>query len=328
MEKDDDLFTFDSFINDVLSAKGNVPGAVDVNVIARKGDAKLRLEARLAIKEARKKRQQEYVMQRKRRLLLEQRKKKKKSEIRKGLGKTNVITRSMVPAIVDKPAPSTTERYFLSTTMKKNRCLTCSEMKDTECFYSPSKMLTPSMYLTTCISCLHEKHNNQSMSSAFGCMWQNLKRNANTRGIEFELTREQLEEIYERQQHRCNYTGWRIDPFTRRRWERKGEINQYVPWGRFNIHKASLDRIDPSKGYTIDNVHLVSLHINKAKLDLTDSHFVQMCADVVRTYSERKQPAQAPLAVPLSEFVLPTLRAAPGEDVPEQQPMADHSNKE
>jgi hypothetical protein len=59
----------------------------------------------------------------------------------------------------------------------------------------------------------------------------------------------------------------------------------------YNLYKnrASLDRIDPKRGYTRDNVHLVCTYINHAKSDLSHEHFVELCRDIVNVADQRKQ---------------------------------------
>lgn len=42
----------------------------------------------------------------------------------------------------------------------------------------------------------------------------------------------------------------------------------------------SIDRIDNNKGYSIDNVQLVSQRVNKAKSTMTDEEFIIMCCNV------------------------------------------------
>ena len=43
---------------------------------------------------------------------------------------------------------------------------------------------------------------------------------------------------------------------------------------------ASLDRIDSSKGYTIDNVQWVHKKVNMMKKDMSDSEFIAWCNEI------------------------------------------------
>lgn len=46
--------------------------------------------------------------------------------------------------------------------------------------------------------------------------------------------------------------------------------------------KASVDRIDSSKGYTMDNIQIVAACVNMAKSDGTDKELIEMCKAIVK----------------------------------------------
>ncbi len=48
----------------------------------------------------------------------------------------------------------------------------------------------------------------------------------------------------------------------------------------------SVDRIDPKKGYTKDNIQIVSLWYNIAKLSWEEELFIEMCRKVVQKHGE------------------------------------------
>lgn len=50
---------------------------------------------------------------------------------------------------------------------------------------------------------------------------------------------------------------------------------------------ASLDRIDSSKGYIINNIQWVHKNINKMKNKLSNNEFIQMCQDVSEYNKEK-----------------------------------------
>ena len=50
--------------------------------------------------------------------------------------------------------------------------------------------------------------------------------------------------------------------------------------GRSHYNDASVDRIDSSKGYTIDNVQWVHKHINFMKRTYSQDYFIEMCKKV------------------------------------------------
>ena len=89
---------------------------------------------------------------------------------------------------------------------------------------------------------------------------------ARKRHIPFDLTLEHLTDLC--RPMRCAVTGHRLS------WEwpptRRGQCN---PW------KPSVDRIDPSKGYVVGNVRIVSWIYNLAKSTWTDEVVSQFRGD-------------------------------------------------
>lgn len=85
-------------------------------------------------------------------------------------------------------------------------------------------------------------------------------RNAKKRFKEFHLTLEDLKQVWEQQNSICPYTGLKLYLPT---WNKKGSCEQL--WRR-----ASLDRIDSSKGYVVGNVQFVSTPINLMKSTMSD----------------------------------------------------------
>ena len=82
-------------------------------------------------------------------------------------------------------------------------------------------------------------------------------RNAKKRFKEFHLTLEDLKQIWEQQAGICPYTGLKLELPTNTKCK--------------NIwYRASLDRIDSSKGYVIGNVQFVSTPINFMKSTMSD----------------------------------------------------------
>lgn len=80
------------------------------------------------------------------------------------------------------------------------------------------------------------------------------------------LTRADVMDLYAIQEGRCALTGW--------------ELTTTRNAGRFPTN-ASLDRIDASISYTIDNTQLVALAVNRAKGDMSETDFISLCQAVV-----------------------------------------------
>lgn len=93
--------------------------------------------------------------------------------------------------------------------------------------------------------------------------YMNIATNAKNRGIEFDITIEELWDQYLIQDKKCYYTGREIG-FVH---NRKGN--------------ASLDRTDSSLPYTKDNVKWVHKDVNLAKQSLTESEFLSLCKEIV-----------------------------------------------
>jgi hypothetical protein len=87
--------------------------------------------------------------------------------------------------------------------------------------------------------------------------------NAELRGFDWELSPEIIWEMYVRQDKRCALSGVKIG------WAEVGAL-----------HTASLDRIDSSLGYTIDNTQLVHKDINMMKHAFDQDYFIELCRKV------------------------------------------------
>lgn len=87
-----------------------------------------------------------------------------------------------------------------------------------------------------------------------------------SRNLTFEVTIEQLWDLFVEQKAKCALTGWDL---------------QFNKTYRGKTQKtASLDRIDSTKGYSIDNVQWVHRDVNKLKKNLPDQYFIDLCVSV------------------------------------------------
>ncbi len=94
--------------------------------------------------------------------------------------------------------------------------------------------------------------------------WERTKRDASARSIYFDITKKEAEEKFKEQQGLCKLSGIRL------------EINTQ------NITNitASLDRIDSTKNYTIDNIQWIHKFINKMKTNYDQNLFIDLCCKV------------------------------------------------
>lgn len=87
-----------------------------------------------------------------------------------------------------------------------------------------------------------------------------IKNQAKIRNFEFNITIEQIWDLFLKQNKKCALSGVKI--ILERR-TRKIKPN----------NTASLDRIDSNKGYTIDNVQWIHKDLNQMKMDMSESEF-------------------------------------------------------
>lgn len=99
-----------------------------------------------------------------------------------------------------------------------------------------------------------------------GRYFNNLKRNAEKRNLEFDITIEYLHTLYLNQNGKCALCGDEIY---------FSEARKYTM-----DTSASLDRIDNDKGYVKGNVQFVSKKLNFAKHKSSNKEFIEMCKKV------------------------------------------------
>ena len=117
--------------------------------------------------------------------------------------------------------------------------------------------------------------------------WAEVQRNARTRGIAFDLMPDTAWAQYLRQGGRCALTGWRIDFAGTHAGTRR--------------QTASLDRIDPARGYAPDNVMWTHKQVNVSRFGLSVAAFLGWCTAVASYRRLRHgvgaEPANLPLFV-------------------------------
>ncbi len=96
-------------------------------------------------------------------------------------------------------------------------------------------------------------------------------RGAEQRQIDFHITIEEIDNLYERQNKCCALSNRSIR-FNDRR------INH--PQGKIVRGSASIDRIDSDEPYTIDNIQLLHKEVNMAKQSLSQQDFISLCREV------------------------------------------------
>lgn len=114
---------------------------------------------------------------------------------------------------------------------------------------------------------------NKGCGSMGGTFWSKVRSHAHERGIEFLVQKEDAYALYEKQGGRCALSGV--------------EIKFSESYTDSSKGTASLDRIDNSKCYTLDNIQWVHKEINFMKNKMTDERFIELCKEVAK-YQEFK----------------------------------------
>lgn len=116
-------------------------------------------------------------------------------------------------------------------------------------------------------------HGEISMSEWNGIKGSSKRRK---RHIPFCLTIEEAWDLFLKQERKCSLSGVEIS-FSERNKKYGAETNT-----------ASLDRIDSSKGYTIDNVQWVHKVVNIMKMSLSQDEFIQWCHTIAANKEQAK----------------------------------------
>lgn len=160
---------------------------------------------------------------------------------------------------------------LLETAKFELACPSCAKNRE---FQSKSAMLQAGRKGTSCYSCRTAVNNKKRIGtktkeknpawkgfgSVPGKVFSKLKRDAEKRDLPFEITIEDVYRQYNQQQELCAFSGL------------------HIVFGS----TASVDRIDSSKGYTIDNIQIVHKDLNMMKRDMDNMDFILWCRAVSR----------------------------------------------
>lgn len=106
-----------------------------------------------------------------------------------------------------------------------------------------------------------------------GTLMTYLKRKAKERNLEFNVTAEQLWELFLKQDRKCALSG--VDLFL------ETKINSQHNLDRTK-HTASLDRIDNTKGYDIENLQWIHKVLNHMRRQYSVEEYVHWCKLVAK----------------------------------------------
>jgi hypothetical protein len=92
------------------------------------------------------------------------------------------------------------------------------------------------------------------------------KNHAKKKGILFDLTESDILTILSKQNGKCNLSGIEFD----------------------SANKFSLDKIDPNGDYTLSNVQLLLIDVNRMKTNLNQDRFLNLCYEITKKSKGRK----------------------------------------
>jgi hypothetical protein len=99
--------------------------------------------------------------------------------------------------------------------------------------------------------------------------YNKIRRGAEVRNIDFNVTHEYIAKLLEKQDYKCALSGMPIG---------FGKTNESFT--------ASLDRIDSKKCYEADNVQWVHCDVNLMKMHLDEKYFLEMCK-IINDYQQK-----------------------------------------
>lgn len=105
-----------------------------------------------------------------------------------------------------------------------------------------------------------------------GQFWNQIVKGAKKRKYKIEITIKEAWEQVLKQNKKCAISGLDL---------------VFKTFGRDKNHNASLDRIDSSKGYTLNNIQWVHKDLNIMKQSYSNEYFIKMCS-LVGNFNKNK----------------------------------------
>jgi len=112
----------------------------------------------------------------------------------------------------------------------------------------------------------HPNWNKEKCEYVTGMYFGKIKRAAEKRNFEFNITRRDMDQQFIKQKGKCLYTDYDLDFSSSN-----------------HLGNASLDRIDNSIGYVVGNIQWVHKNVNHMKMDLSHERFLE----IIRKIAEK-----------------------------------------
>jgi hypothetical protein len=126
-----------------------------------------------------------------------------------------------------------------------------------------------------CKKCSNKKTENchRGWHRGIRISWFNkFKTGAEVRGLQWNLSMDDVADLMEKQSHSCALTGWGIE---------------FPESGHPQKAPASLDRIDSKKPYTKENTQIVTRQVNMMKQQYSQEDFIKVCKAVAEMHKEK-----------------------------------------
>lgn len=147
-------------------------------------------------------------------------------------------------------------------------CTSCLEKKPLDAF-NVHKTGSLGRY-SICKVCRRDRH------AIMPTMVRAARYRAKKKGLEFTITLEDVRALAEKQNNKCALTGVELN------WDPKANRGSR----RCPADRGSLDRIDSRKGYTLDNIQLLTDFANSYKSNYPLEDLLPFCRGVVKFFAD------------------------------------------
>lgn len=253
----------------------------DVMVWYKEQLGELRDEAMILEKKRKKAIRARQLHQKRIRMEKEERRRKRKEELKRN---HPMVRRSHVNQVIESHGVpehvSSALRFHMSTVHGVSKCATCGLVKETKYFsYSHTKFGDLKNVSPSCIRCTAMAGYDEDPILWFAkYAVSEAKNRAESNGIPFDLDHDWVSERFKALDGCCELCDRKMTVFKKDYRDKKGQSGISFMKHPMNM---SLDQRVPSLGYTKQNVQLVNLQCNLAKLDLSQEKFLEMCRGVV-----------------------------------------------
>lgn len=173
------------------------------------------------------------------------------------------------------------EQQAIISILGQSKCITCQQLKDLSEFFSNFRFIVQKQ----CIDCFNNMRNTNAQQLFIKHVLSRSKASAKKRNLFFDLTEQQLHDMYEEQKGLCALSGRVIVVG----YSRNPTTNVMLK----NPGNLSLDRIDSAGGYTKSNVQMTQLVCNLAKSDMSSEAFFNLCRDVYLWHEKKRDDEQS-----------------------------------